>query len=345
LAANSYESGFGDFNGDGKLDFAGAGNEIIPAFLQSPAALAPFSLTYATQEVGTTSPAQNVTITNSGSTSLKIAGVSITGANASEFVPSSRCGSSVAPGGGCTIGIVFKPSTFGQRNATLTVTYGTTPKTLQSVNLTGTGQTTNAAFSATTLPFGILLVGSTSAPMTSTLTNSGPGVLDITTLTISGPFSFTNNCGSTLAVNASCQVSVTFAPNATGYLAGQITANTNAQNGPLVVGLTGTGTDLLVSPVSVNFGNQAVGTTSAPVVVTLTNISNNSMVHLLPVTLTGNNHNDFAQTNNCGTKLGPGASCTVTVTFTPTATGARSASLNTDGYEGIQPVALSGTGT
>jgi hypothetical protein len=113
----------------------------------------------------------------------------------------------------------------------------------------------------------------------------------------------------------------------------------------VVVGLNGTGTNLLVSPLSLNFGDQAVGTTSAPQTVTLTNTSNNSMLHLLPVTITGNNHADFAETNNCGSKLGPGASCTVTVTFTPGAKGARSASLNTDGYEGIQPVALSGTGT
>jgi hypothetical protein len=285
-----------------------------------------------------------VTLSNSGSTSLNVGAIVLGGFNPSDFLVSNPC-KVIQPGSSCSFKVTFKPTAPNYRSATLTVNYGTSPKTSQTIQLAGTGQTTNASFSATTLPFGILLVGSTSAPMTSTLTNSGPGVLDITSITISGPFSLTNNCGSTLAVNASCQVSATFAPNATGYLTGQITANTNAQNGPLVVGLNGTGTDLLVSPVSINFGNQAVGTTSGPVVVTLTNISNNSMLHLLPVTLTGNNHNDFAQSNNCGTKLGPGTSCTVTVTFTPTATGARSASLNTDGYEGIQPVALSGTGT
>jgi hypothetical protein len=334
----------GDFNGDGRLDFANTSNTGIAVYLQSPAFISPLSLTYGTYSVGQTSPAQSVTLSNSGTTALKVNSAILGGTDPADFSVKNPC-KVIQPGASCTVSVAFKPTTFGYRTAALTVTYGTSPKTSQVVQLSGTGQTTNAAFSPNSLAYGILVVGTTSAPMTSTLTNSGPGVLTITSLTVTGPFTFTTNCGSTLAVNASCQVVVTFTPTTAGYLAGAVTAVTNAQNGPVLVGLTGTGSNLLVSPLTVNFGNQAVGTTSAPVAVTLTNTSNNSFLHLLPVTITGNNKNNFSQTNNCGTKLGPGASCTVTVTFTPTATGSRSASLNTDGYEGIQPVALSGTGT
>jgi hypothetical protein len=334
----------GDFLGNGRLDFAATSNSGISLYLQSPASISPFSLTYGTYSVGQTSPAQSVTLSNTGTTALKVDSAILGGTNPGDFSFSNPC-KVIQPGSSCTVSVAFKPTTFGYRTASLTVTYGTSPKTSQIVQLSGTGQTTNAAFSPNTLAFPILVVGTTSSPMTSTLTNSGPGVLTITNFTATGPYAFTTNCGSTLAVNASCQVVITFTPTTTGFFYGAVTATTNAQNGPVVVGLTGTGSNLLVSPLTINFGNQAVGTTSAPVTVTLTNVSNNSYLHLLPVTITGNNKNDFSQTNNCGTKLGPGASCTVTVTFTPTATGARSASLNTDGYEGVQAVALSGTGT
>jgi len=334
----------GDFNGDGRLDFGNISNTGIALYLQSPASISPLSLTYGTYSVGQTSPAQTVTLSNTGTTALKVNSAILGGTDPGDFSVKNPC-KVIQPGSSCTVSVAFKPTTFGYRTASLTVTYGTNPKTSQIVQLSGTGQTTNAAFSPNSLAFPILVVGTTSSPMTSTLTNSGPGVLTITSLTATGPYAFTTNCGSTLAVNASCQVVITFTPTTTGFFNGAVTATTNAQNGPLAIGLTGTGSNLLVSPLTVNFGNQAVGTTSAPVTVTLTNVSNNSFLHLLPVTLTGNNKNDFSQTNNCGTKLSPGASCTVTVTFTPTATGARSASLNTDGYEGIQSVALSGTGT
>ena len=346
--ANNYEVVAGDFNGDGKLDFASisrAGNGVS-LYLQSPAALAPLGLTYATQEVGTTSAAQNVTVTNNGSSPLKIASVTMGGTNPGDFGAVSHCGSSLAAGGSCNISVVFKPTTFGARYAALTVTYGTSPKTSQVVELSGTGQTTNASFSPTTLAFGFQIVGTTSAPMTTTLTNNGPGTLNITSFSLTGPFSnSTSNCGAILAVNASCQYSVTFTPVAVFGAGGALTPNTNAQNGPIQVSLTGTGTYLLVSPTSINFGNQAVGSTSAPATVTLTNESHSQLVHLSPITISGSDHKDFSETTTCGSTLSSGASCTVTVTFTPTAKGARSASVSIDGGYGLQAVALSGTGT
>ena len=346
--ANNYEVVAGDFNGDGKLDFASisrAGNGVS-LYLQSPAALAPVGLTYATQEAGTTSAAQNVTVTNNGSSPLKIASVTMGGTNPGDFGAVSHCGSSVAAGGSCNISVVFKPTTFGARYAALTVTYATSPKTLQVVELSGTGETTNALFSPNLLAFGFQVVGTTSAPMTATLTNNGPGTLTINSFSLTGPFSnSTSNCGAILAVNASCQYSVTFTPTAVFGAGGALTPNTNAQNGPIQVSLTGTGTYLLVSPISIDFGNQAVGTTSAPATVTLTNESHSQLVHLSPISITGTDRKDFAETTTCGSTLSPGASCTVTVTFTPTATGARSASVSIDGGYGLQAVALSGTGT
>jgi len=103
----------------------------------------------------------------------------------------------------------------------------------------------------------------------------------------------------------------------------------------------------VLSPISLGFGSQNLGTTSAPQNVTLTNTGNfSTTLKISSVGITGANSTEFAQTNNCGQSLPPGGSCTVMVTFTPTAFGSASASLNiTDNVTGSpQTVALTGSG-
>jgi hypothetical protein len=101
-----------------------------------------------------------------------------------------------------------------------------------------------------------------------------------------------------------------------------------------------------LSPVSVNFGDQAVGTKSAAAPATLTNTGTTAVAITL-ITFTGANPGDFSQSNNCGKGLAPKASCTINVIFDPTASGARSAALSVTDNGGGSPqtVALSGTGT
>jgi hypothetical protein len=345
VGGNTYESGIGDFNGNGKIDFAGTGPTGISVFLQNSATLTPYALTYAAQEVGTSSAPQSVTVTNNGSSTLKIAGVNLGGFDPGDYRATSHCGSAVAAGASCTISVIFKSTTYSGREATLTVSYGTNPKTSQLVNLTGAGETTNAAFSPTSLSFGFQLIGVASPAQTATLTNSGPGVLAITSFSTSGPFAYTTNCGSSLAVNASCQLSIAFTPTVLGVVSGSITANTNAQNGPISVSLSGTGTYLLVSPLSINFGNQAVGTTSAPQTVTLTNGSQTQAIGISSIKVAGADSRNFTETNNCGSTLAAGASCSVSITFTPAVKGARTAVLQVVADTNLQSVNLSGNGT
>ena len=97
-----------------------------------------------------------------------------------------------------------------------------------------------------------------------------------------------------------------------------------------------------LSPASLKFGSQTVGTTSGPGAVTVTNHLNT------PVTITNIAVNgDFAETNNCAAMLAPGQGCTIKVTFTPTASGARNGQLivTDDSGSGPQIVSLSGTGS
>src|SRR6267143_2056217 len=204
-----------------------------------PAASAsPTSLTFVNQNVGTTSAAQAVTLTNSGPGSLSITSIAASG----DFAQTNNCGSSLAANGTCTINVTFTPTAAGMRTGTLTVTDNASNGP-QTASLTGTGAATgpSASVSPTTLTFGNQNVGTTSAAQAVTLTNSGPGSLSITSIAASGDFAQTNNCGSSLAANGTCTINVTFTPTAAGMRTGTLTVTDNASNGPHTARLTGTG--------------------------------------------------------------------------------------------------------
>ena len=127
----------------------------------------------------------------------------------------------------------------------------------------------------------------------------------------------------------------------------------NASGSPQSVALSGSGTTasapvVSLSPTSLSFGNHQVNTTSSARTVTLTN-SGNAALTIHSIGLSGPNSGDFHQQNTCSGSSGTlaaGASCTINVTFTPTADDSRSASLAiTDNASGSpQSVTLSGTG-
>jgi Beta-propeller repeat/Abnormal spindle-like microcephaly-assoc'd, ASPM-SPD-2-Hydin len=126
------------------------------------------------------------------------------------------------------------------------------------------------------LDFGNQMVGTTSSPQITTLTNKGELTLTITSIQItgtnSGDFDQTNNCPGSVPPNNGCQISVTFTPTATGTRNAAVSITDNAPDSPQSVPLTGVGVlpAVTFSPTSLNFGNQGVGTTSSPQVTTLT---------------------------------------------------------------------------
>lgn len=191
------------------------------------------------------------------------------------------------------------------------------------------------------LAFGSQLVGTTSGSQTLTLTNPGPATLTISSIAASGDFHQSNNCGSSLGAT-SCTINVTFTPTATGARGGTLTVTDNASNSPQSATLSGTGVAPVasLSPTSVSFGSLPVHSSSASQPVTLTNTGTTSL-SISSIATSG----DFEQTNNCGSSLGT-TSCTINVTFTPSASGARSGSLSVaDNAAGSpQSSSLSGTG-
>jgi hypothetical protein len=326
------------------------------------ASLSPTSLTFASQTTGTTSAAQTITLSNSGSAALSVSGVAISGTNSSEFAQTNTCGTSVAAGANCTISVTFTPSATGSASATLTVTNnsGGTSGSTQTASLSGTGASSSepaAALSPTSVTFASQTTGTTSAAQTITLSNSGGAALGVSGVAISGTnsgdFAQTNTCGTSVAAGANCTISVTFKPSATGSASATLTVTDNSggtSGSTQTAGISGTGGSpsgpaASLSPTSLTFASQNAGTTSAAQSITLSNTGSAALT-ITGITVTGTNSSAFAETSTCGSSVAAGANCAIGVTFTPSASGAASASLSVaDNASGSpQSVTLSGTG-
>jgi len=199
------------------------------------------------------------------------------------------------------------------------------------------------AISPPSYNFGSQAVGTASSPEAFDLTNTGGAALAISSIAVTGDFSQTNNCGSSLAANSSCTISVTFTPTATGSRTGSITVTDNASPATQTASLTGTGAGPAAtrSPASLTFATQAVGTSSSAQTVTLKNTGTASLT-ISSITISG----DFSQTHTCSTTLAVGNSCSISVTFKPTASGTRTGvlSVSDNAVPATQTVSLTGTG-
>lgn len=303
------------------------------------------SLTFAPIPVGTTSALQTVTISNTGSIALQIVPLSLSG----DFSETDNCSSStgIAAGQGCTVTVSFTPSAVGVRTGQVTIISNDAAGSTV-IHFSGTGGVPAVTLSSISLAFGNQPVNTTSSPQSVTLTNSGSGPLTITSIAASGNFSQTNSCGAQVAPGANCTITVTFTPSAIGASSGAITISDNAAGSPQMISLTGTGTAAIavLSATSLSFGDQPVSTAGAAQNVTLTN-NGNAVLTISGITIAGANSADFSQINNCGSSLAPAGSCSISVVFTPSGSGSRSAILAiTDNAAGSpQTVALSGTGT
>lgn len=199
------------------------------------------------------------------------------------------------------------------------------------------------------LNFGNENDGTTSAPQTITLTNTGNTDLTVSSVQITGTnssdFAQTNNC-TTIPSQGTCSITATFTPTLAGTETANISVTDNAPGSPHLGSLTGVGVgsepEATLSASSLTFALQVVGTSSPTQVVTLTNDGGSSL-SITSITISG----DFSQVNTCGTTVAAGANCTITVTFTPTHINTRTGTITvTDNASGgAQTIALTGVGT
>jgi hypothetical protein len=334
--------------------------------------LSPTSLSFPNTAQGQIDPnSMAVTITNTGTDVLSISSSQIQGADAKDFslLGSSTCTASVSPGAMCTIVVQFAPNEPNPPQAlaaqAVVSLLDNTNQATQTITIplsgTETAPTPAIVFSPPSLAFSGQNVGSATASQSVTVTNNGSSPLAISSIGVSGAdsgdFSQTNTCPiapvATIAINATCTIFVAFRPTATGPRVADLSVADNASASPQTVALTGTGTAAGVSlmPASLIFGGQNPGTPpSAPQTITLQNTGTGPLT-ISNISITGANAADFAETNNC--PVGPAAtlsaqhSCAISVTFDPTVTGPRSASLaiSDDFVPSPQILGLSGTGT
>jgi 6-phosphogluconolactonase (cycloisomerase 2 family) len=187
------------------------------------AVLFPSSFDFGGATVGQPDVARIVHLVNTGAQPLSVNKIAMTGTNPGDFTatPGASCQPQLPPNASCPISLVFTPAAAGLRQALLTAT-DNAPGSPQSIPISGTGVPAASAltFMPGSLSFPATTQGTAGAPQNITVTNSGTANLNIFSVVLGGAnpndYALANNCVGSHAVNASCTITATFAPLATG---------------------------------------------------------------------------------------------------------------------------------
>jgi len=307
-------------------------------------ALFPTSLNFGTVPGNTMSQQRIVTLSSINNSAVNITSITARG-DFSLTTTATSCpytGGTMPAGANCTINVIFIPTATNTRTGDLTIAYIGAGSPL-SVALSGVGIVSAVNVTPAGLTFSGQNVGTESTSQPVTLLNIGSVPLTVNSVAVTSGFKQNNNCLPTVAALASCTINVSFLPTAAGPQTGTLTITDFAGNSPQTVALNGTGVapGASLSATTLSFPAQPVSIASSPLSVTLNNTGNGALTPLL-INITG----DFALTNTCAGTVAAGASCTISVTFTPTTTGSRTGTLTLTDNAGNSPqtVALSGTG-
>ncbi len=198
--------------------------------------------------------------------------------------------------------------------------------------------------SPTTVAFGSQLVGTSGASVDVSVGNFGDAPISAAIISVTGDFSQTNTCSNSVPGGQKCDISVAFAPTSAGNLTGTLTVSFGGSLTEQTAALSGTGTVAAAAPTpsQLTFPAQAVGTTSTSQQVVINNLGTASLTISSAQT-----SGDFAETNTCGAPVAPGSSCTLQITFTPSAAGTRTGVLTLvdNAPDSPQTVALTGVGS
>ena len=219
----------------GAFQFVGGGGG------SSGATLAPGSLTFAGQNVGTTSTGQTITLTSNGSATLNVSNITVSGPFARSGGTCVGTAFALAVGNSCTLIITFTPVASGAASGSLQV-FDDAPGSPQSATLTGTGLAPTPSWNISSFVFSGISV-TTSATQTFTLSNVGTATLNVA-LTFTGSAAFTQQsttCGATLTAGNSCTVTVKFTPTAQAVYTGSLIETDSTYGLTVNVALSGNG--------------------------------------------------------------------------------------------------------
>jgi hypothetical protein len=322
-------------------------------------ALQQLGLEFDATNVNTTSSFQDLQIANTGTDPVHFTAFTFVGANAADFSLSSNgCESDLAPGANCYLALEFTPTSTGLRSAALQIS-SNAKNSLQTLGLVGAGQALTEALlaSSASLDFGSQNVNGGSNTANVALEDGGTSTITLSSIQITGPnaadFTFSyDNCPSVLnsgtyVLAPDCFMTLQFAPTANGPRTANLVIVSDAPGSPLIIPLTGVGqpdtTVISLSNVNLDFGVENISAQNT-MTVTANNQGNGPVQFGIP-TITGTNSADFViASNNCAS-VTAGANCAITVAFTPSAAGSRTALLEIPTDAGSpQTVALFGTG-
>jgi hypothetical protein len=331
-----------DFDGDARTI-----NKIVDMGVDeyrssSTMALSTYQFQFGSVDVGSTSPAQTVTLTNNGSAAVNINLI----AASSTYAQTNTCPISLAAKATCQISVTFSPVAGGNQAGVVGIFTSATVNPIV-IALSGTGLAPSISFNGYFFFYGVV-VGS-SQSQTGTLTNNGQAPLSISSITISGmDYTETNNCPlspSTLAVNASCTITITYSPTiASSYESATLVVNSNAVPNQFNIFAYGSSVSqgvATLTPSSLTFPTTVVGSTSSPQNFTLTNTGTGTLGSISITSFSP----DFPFTTTCTGSLAVGASCTISVSFMPSIVGTETQEVLVYNDSNVWPSAsLIGTG-
>ncbi len=270
--------------------------------------------TVSTSPLGATAAIVPVTIYNVGSTSLTFSAATFTGTNAAEFTTASTtCTTAIAPNSSCILYVTETPTDYGLRSATLSIT-DTTSGQVFSKPLSFLA-TYAAPTASTPSPSTFYAHLNTTVTLAETVTRP---ITDPLTISIAGSAAFAIDNKACAAGAASCSFNIAFTPPTVTTYSATVVLTDTYTGLATTIALSGSGgiPNATFFPQSLTFPSTAVGSTSAPQSISIQNTGD-----------TGLSFNDyltsssFANLNSCPTTLAAGASCSVSVSFKPTASG------------------------
>jgi len=317
----------------------------------------PTALEFPDTAVGSASPPQTITVTNTGN-APGIVDISVSSTRRNDYILGGCAGTVLAPGATCEATVTFTPSLAGARGATSALSVSDTVGTTQiAVTATGTG---SVPVTAPLVAFGSVFVFTGApAPLTATFTNNSASPVTVggaAKVTASNAASVTSyalsddTCANaTIAPAGSCTVAIDFKPTTTGAKA--VTLDLRAPDGGFLgfANVSGTSAVPLAAP-AVAFGSVAVGNTNGPLDLVFTNNAAANPISVTPVVKSGTGSrlpSWNVVSDGCGnTTIPSGGSCTVQVTFAPDSIGTKNITLQLhSGGVLVGTAAVSGTGT
>ncbi len=284
------------------------GCSVIRARAQN-ISVSPKLIAFPNQGINSSSSAYSVTLLNNQLATLTITSIQ----TSAPFAQTNNCPGTLAPNQQCTINVTFSPTVKQYYSSSLVIT-DSAANSPQTVSLTGNG-VIPVSLSPAAISFPNQAVNTTSSASSFKVTNNLSSAVTISSIDAPSGFAQTNNCGTSLAAGSNCTVNVTFTPTAVQYYSSSITITDSAPTSPQTLPVTGNGVNAIAySPKQISFPDQGIYSTSTPYAITLTNNQPTTPIGISSIQTAA----PFAQTNNCGTSLPGGQTCTISVTFTPT---------------------------